>query len=81
MKVYKASIDMAKAMTAELMNLGVPFFGMKSDVLRTRPKKEARSGYEGLADVAKSNEDKLGEDELMKLQKRMLELLEDLCKE
>ncbi|KAI9881277.1 MAG: hypothetical protein M1830_005563 [Pleopsidium flavum] len=82
MKVYKASIDMVKAMTAELTNLGVPFFGMKSDVLRTRQKKEVLSGYEGVDDlIAIGNKDKLGEDELMKLQKRMLELLEDLCRE
>lgn len=66
---------MVRATTSELKALGVPFFGMKPDtILRA---------HETMTGVAqrKSHEGKMEERELEKLQARMLELLEDLCKE
>lgn len=82
MKVYKASLDMVTAMTTELRNLGVPFFGMKSGFLVTRQDEEALPGYQDMDNVIqKDSKARLGQDDLRKLQKRMLELLEDLCKD
>jgi hypothetical protein len=82
MKVYKASIEMVAAMTTELRNLGVPFFGMKSDLQRTSQDGETSAGYEPRHDlIQEDSKATLGQDELRKLQKRMLELLEDLCKD
>lgn len=81
MKVYKASIEMVAAMTAELRNLGVPFFGTKSDLLRTRQDGETSADERGHDFIQGDSKATLGQDELQKLQKRMLELLEDLCKD
>lgn len=82
MKVYKAAIEMVIAMTTELRNIGVPFFGVKSDLLGTRQDEETSPGYEAGDDVVqKDSKARLGQDDLRKLQKRMLELLEDLCKD
>ncbi len=82
MKVYKASSDMVTAMTTELRNLGVPFFGMKLGFLATRQGEEALAGYQDMDDIIqKDSKARLGQDDLRKLQKRMLELLEDLCKD
>ena len=82
MKVYKASLEMVTAMTTELRNLGVPFFGMKSELLRTRQDKQSSPSYD-TKDNTVQNDSKaaLSQDDLKKLQKRMLELLEDLCKD
>lgn len=70
-KVYRASKQMAEAMTAELRGLQIPFFSIKS----------------GLVDSSSQNEPSaatgeiLTKGELSALQLRMLELLQDLCKE
>lgn len=82
MKVYKASIDMVTAMTTELRNLGVPFFGVRSDLLGITRLEETSPGYEARNDVVQQDpKARLTRDTLKKLQKRMLELLEDLCKD
>lgn len=82
MKVYKASIDMVTAMTTELRNLGVPFFGVRSDLLGITHREETSPGYEARNDVVQQDpKARLNQDTLKKLQKRMLELLEDLCKD
>lgn len=73
---------MVKAMTVELTTLGVPFFGMKSDMVKKRQKLEAAGGYDIVDDsLANGPRGEINEEEIMKLQKRMLELLEDLCKD
>ena len=82
MKVYKASIDMVAAMTTELRNLGVPFFGVKSDLRVTGQDEETSPVYEARDDTASEGpKARLSQDDLRKLQKRMLELLEDLSKD
>lgn len=82
MKVYKASIDMVTAMATELRNLGVPFFGVRSDLLGITQLGETSPGYEARNDVVqRDSKARLKQDTLKKLQKRMLELLQDLCKD
>jgi hypothetical protein len=71
MKVYKAQTQMVKEMMAALRKLGVPFFGTKSDLVRV-------AGKEG-GDDGKDGQGMIEEAELIKLQRRMLVILEDLC--
>lgn len=75
MKVYKAQLQMAKEFTAKLRSLGVPFFGTKSDLVRI-------SGNETVGTAGNNHQGEKGlidESELVKLQKKMLAILEDLC--
>jgi hypothetical protein len=67
-KVYNASAQMAEAMAAELRGMGIPFFGtMRKGLVRN--------------EAVNDDEAKLTASELQDLQRRMLELLQDLCKE
>jgi Protein of unknown function (DUF2458) len=66
-KVYKSSIDLAKAVDSELRGLNIPFFAVKHSLVASLEKDE--------------NPDTISRDELLALQRRMLELLENLCKE
>ena len=74
MKVYRAQLTMNKEMTATLKSFGVPFFGTKTELIR--PCAEAGGGG-----APRDNEDKGTIDEvgLVKLQRKMLKYLEDLC--
>jgi hypothetical protein len=67
-KVYKASAQMADAMAAELRGMGIPFFA-------------TRKSLAGRSEEATDDEAKLAPSELQDMQHRMLELLQDLCKE
>ncbi|PKY01286.1 hypothetical protein P168DRAFT_307126 [Aspergillus campestris IBT 28561] len=76
-KVYRASTQMADAMASELRALQIPFFyrnGRPSahDPAGTTPR---RAGTDAPPAAPLSG------DELVTLQRRMLELLQDLCKE
>jgi len=62
--------EMIAATEKELKALGVPFFGTKEELIRR---------HEG--GVREKDEGTIGEEELQGLRKRMLELLEDLCKD
>lgn len=74
MKVYKAQTQMVKEMNGRLRNLGVPFFGTKSELIRV----EGKDGSMESLDV-KDKDGTIDEAELMELQRRMLSILEDLC--
>lgn len=74
MKVYRAQAQMVKEMMAALKRLGVPFFGTKSDLVRMAGKEGAGGGG-----VGKEGNGMIDEGELVKLQRRMLVILEDLC--
>lgn len=70
-KVYKASAQMATALVSELKGLDIPFFALKQSlVLGDTPSETAEKGS---PNVTKS--------ELVDFQRKMLNLLEDLCKE
>ena len=76
MKVYRAQTQMVKEMMAALRKLGVPFFGTRSDLVRV-PGKEGAGGSGG--GDGKDGQGMIDEAELVKLQRRMLVILEDLC--
>jgi hypothetical protein len=75
MKVYKAQMQMVREMNSKLRSLGVPFFGTRSDLVRPSGKipsvTEGSGGPEGKAMI--------DEVDLVKLQRKMLAVLEDLC--
>ncbi|KAI6250057.1 hypothetical protein HI914_02087 [Erysiphe necator] len=70
LKVYKAQIQMVREMNAKLRSLGVPFFGTRSELVRPAIKK---------TEIVKDEAGLIDEADLVKLQRRMLEMLEDLC--
>ena len=74
-KVYKALSEMSRAMDGELRGLGIPFFAIKHELVDVK----ATSGdnASGLSSTERSTA-VLGRDELLTLQKQMLQLLEAL---
>ncbi|KAI9820169.1 MAG: hypothetical protein M1827_005791 [Pycnora praestabilis] len=82
-KVHRACTEMVEAMSAEFKTFGVPFFGTKDNLIG-----ETGNGFKA-AEVDVSREEdgkrilggKLTTTGLIDLQKRMLELLEDMCQE
>lgn len=81
-KVYRASVQMAAALDSELRSLRIPFFVIKSHLVseqrsllaETKPKSK-----DGTDQEKKSGP--ISREELIALQRRMLDLLQDLCKE
>ncbi|KAE8138739.1 hypothetical protein BDV38DRAFT_59328 [Aspergillus pseudotamarii] len=67
LKVYKASKQMADAMMGELRALQIPFFSIKPSLV--------------LDSAGSTHLPGIGRDELAVLRRRMLELLQDFCKE
>lgn len=74
MKVYRAQTQMVKEMNVRLKSFGVPFFGTKTELVRMAGKEEV-SGF----DRTKGEKGVIDEVELVKLQRKMLAILEDLC--
>ena len=79
-KVHRASIEMVGAMSTELKGLGVPFFGVPEWLMR-HVEDATPSGRSHQKDQRHEGEEavRLTKEELLKLQRRMLELLEDMC--
>lgn len=80
-KVYKASAQMAEALIAELRGMKIPFFGLQKSLIHdsdTPQKVSPDFNTDGPGDVPLP---KLTKSEHTNLQRRMLGLLEDLCKE
>ncbi|OOF93691.1 hypothetical protein ASPCADRAFT_209048 [Aspergillus carbonarius ITEM 5010] len=82
-KVYKASKQMSEAMGAELRALRIPFFNIKKNLVS-----ESTTWSPGAARQPSGNHHDPGKqliflsrEELSTLQLRMLELLQDLCRE
>lgn len=73
-KVYKASRQMAEALTLELRALRIPFFSIKQSSISDGSAKDGQLGQSG-------NQTTLSKSDLSAFQRRMLELLQDLCKE
>ena len=72
---------MVKAMRAELIELGIPFFGTKASLLEQDPSEPGfKDSTNGSADEPQ-NSQCVTSQELLLLQKRMLDLLEDLSKD
>jgi len=69
-------MQMVREMTTKLRNLGVPFFGTRSDLVRPIGKE---GGIASGGDGGKGGEGMIDEVELVKLQRKMITILEDLC--
>ncbi|KAJ9231199.1 hypothetical protein DTO207G8_2860 [Paecilomyces variotii] len=80
-KVYKASADMAKALDSELRALGIPFFAVKHSLVKAEAEKAISQPSATRTKPEGSGDGTLSREELSALQRRMLELLQDLCKE
>ncbi|KAI3003169.1 Fungal specific transcription factor domain family protein [Aspergillus niger] len=77
-KVYKASRQMSDAMIAELKALRIPFFTIKKGLVSdSDPSNPGRT----TTNPAVKQQQQLSREELSALQLRMLELLQDLCRE
>lgn len=80
LKIYQALERMVDALVRELRSHKIPFFVLKESFIEESS--ESESGQKPAQD--KPGEDrstKISRSELQSLQRRMLELLEDLCKE
>jgi hypothetical protein len=75
MKVYRAQMQMVREMNTKLRSLGVPFFGTKSELVRPAGKDVAGDG----GHAPKDEKGMIDETDLVKLQRKMLAILEDLC--
>ncbi|KIN02009.1 hypothetical protein OIDMADRAFT_18778 [Oidiodendron maius Zn] len=80
MKVHRAQVQMVTEMTARFRNLGIPFFGTKSELVRLKAKSPERVEG-GASQILKEGNRMIDEIELVELQRKMLVLLEDLCGE
>lgn len=77
LKVYKAQHQMVKEMSARLRDYNVPFFGTRSDLVRRNGTNQEHPG----TSTGTLTGGKIDEKDLVQLQRRMLEVLEDLCKD
>ncbi|KAL5001442.1 hypothetical protein BDV10DRAFT_182354 [Aspergillus recurvatus] len=82
-KVHRASKQMADAMFIELKALDVPFFCINKNLIagETVNQNPEHQNSSGPAPCTPDDQGRLSVDELSALQRRMLELLQDLCKE
>ncbi|KAJ5491463.1 hypothetical protein N7539_003030 [Penicillium diatomitis] len=71
-KVYKASVTMANALISELRGMKIPFFVTQKSLIRQEDAPASSNEQTG---------DLLTNSDLSDLQRRMLGLLEDICKE
>jgi hypothetical protein len=75
MKVYKAQMQMVREMNAKLRSLGIPFFGTRSDLIKPVGKESYTTEDSG----GLGKKAMIDEVDLVKLQRRVLAILEDLC--
>lgn len=78
-KVHQASVQMADALMADLRGMKIPFFVLQKSLIQEQDTSENTSQYLNAEGDASSS--KLTKSDLADLQRRMLGLLEDLCKE
>jgi len=69
---------MVNATTAELQAIGVPLFGLRRELVLQEGENDEEPSDGGKKE---SGRKRLREDEVLALQKRVVELLEDLCHE
>lgn len=80
MKVYRAQLQMVKEMSAKLKNLGIPFFGTRTELVRVPAKEGKLVAAKGAVVIGDADDGgKIEEKDLVALQKKMLAILEDLC--
>jgi hypothetical protein len=71
-KIHRAQKQMVAEMTLRLKSLGVPFFGTKKEFIVSTSDDLSFDG---------SHDRRIDEKQLLGLQRRMIEILEDLCAE
>ena len=81
LKVYKAANEMVNAMSAELKRIGVPFFGVQHSLIRRDTEMAQPRGDDGRGRNVMMAGEGIDLKQLTTLQARMLELLEDMCKD
>lgn len=85
MKVYRAQLQMQASMVTELKTLGVPFFGTNLDRIVDDSAFEPNSAERERATFDGESGDKwsprISKTELLALQNRMVQFLEDMYKE
>jgi hypothetical protein len=74
-RIYRAMQTMVDTMSAELKRLGVPFYGVRPELIISPEEREAGGTPPPPANGVGP---KITEGELLKLQRRMIEYLEDL---
>jgi hypothetical protein len=80
MKVHHAQMQMVTEFTTKMKRMGVPFFGTKSDLVRKSKKEDSKADGSTTPTYEPGDEKaKIDEDELIKLQKKIIGILEDLC--
>lgn len=71
---------MGDAIIAELRGLGIPFFTLRKELVQDTPSNIEGAQSRSQMESAGTTSSTVSKSELVKLQQRMLELLEDLCK-
>ncbi|KAJ5498817.1 Protein of unknown function DUF2458 [Penicillium expansum] len=79
-KVHRAAVQMGDAIIAELRGLGIPFFTLRKELVQDTPSNIEGAQSRSQMESAGTTSSTVSKSELVKLQQRMLELLEDLCK-
>ncbi|KAJ6139385.1 Protein of unknown function DUF2458 [Penicillium samsonianum] len=79
-KVHRAAVQMADAIIAELRGLGIPFFTLRKELVQDTPSNIEVSQPRSQTESTGTTSSPIAKSELVKLQQRMLELLEDLCR-
>ncbi|KAG0161368.1 hypothetical protein PDIDSM_8902 [Penicillium digitatum] len=79
-KVHRAAVQMGDAIIAELRSLCIPFFTLRKDLIQDAPPIIEDSQLRSQTELTGTPSSPISKSELVKLQQRMLELLEDLCK-
>ncbi|KAL4972171.1 hypothetical protein BDW66DRAFT_8996 [Aspergillus desertorum] len=82
-KVHRASKQMSDSLLMELKAMNVPFFCIKKSLItgETVTQNPGHRASPGPATITLDKQGRLSVDELSALRRRMLELLQDLCKE
>ncbi|KAL9094725.1 MAG: hypothetical protein Q9165_002995 [Trypethelium subeluteriae] len=84
-KIYKAQCEMANAMSAELKALGVPFFGIEGSLIVKSLNDSSADPVGAKGPSTRSDAPlqpgQIQKEELVKLQRRMLQYLEDMYKD
>jgi hypothetical protein len=78
MKVWKAQAQMVTEFSQRLKALGVPFFGVPSGMVRRRGEAPSTPGAGDGKGEGTTEGKRIGEEELVALQRRMVDLLRDL---
>ena len=76
-----ACCEMIAATEKELKGLGVPFFGVREELIRKQGHETKEKDSGNGVKPPESGDGKIGEEELKGLRGKMVELLEDLCRD